>query len=47
MTDDILKAWQIDIDGRMNGINRRNAAGYDADVDRSPACTTSAMGQAC
>ena len=27
MTENILKAWQIDIDGRMNGINGHNATG--------------------
>jgi ribonuclease BN (tRNA processing enzyme) len=28
MTEHILKAWQVDIDGRVNGINRHNATGY-------------------
>lgn len=28
MTDHILKAWQVDIDGRTNGINRHNSTGY-------------------
>jgi ribonuclease BN (tRNA processing enzyme) len=28
MTENILKAWQVDIDGRTNGINRHNATGY-------------------
>jgi ribonuclease BN (tRNA processing enzyme) len=28
MTEHVLKAWQIDIDGRTNGINQRNATGY-------------------
>ena len=28
MTENILKAWQIDIDGRTNGINRHNPTGY-------------------
>jgi ribonuclease BN (tRNA processing enzyme) len=32
MTDNILKAWQIDIDGRMNGINRHNATGYQVNA---------------
>jgi ribonuclease BN (tRNA processing enzyme) len=27
MTDHILKAWQIDIDGRTNGINQHNSTG--------------------
>jgi ribonuclease BN (tRNA processing enzyme) len=28
MTLNILKAWQIDIEGRTNGINQHNATGY-------------------
>jgi len=28
MTESILKAWQIDIDGRVNGLNRHNSTGY-------------------
>jgi len=28
MTEHVLKAWQIDIDGRTSGINQRNATGY-------------------
>jgi ribonuclease BN (tRNA processing enzyme) len=28
MTDNILKAWQVDIDGRTNGLNRHNDTGY-------------------
>jgi ribonuclease BN (tRNA processing enzyme) len=28
MTEHVLKAWQIDIDGRTNGINQREATGY-------------------
>lgn len=28
MSDHILKAWQIDVDGRTNGINRHNSTGY-------------------
>jgi ribonuclease BN (tRNA processing enzyme) len=28
MTANILEAWQIDIDGRTNGLNRHNATGY-------------------
>jgi ribonuclease BN (tRNA processing enzyme) len=28
MTDHIIKAWQVDIDGRTNGLNRHNPTGY-------------------
>jgi ribonuclease BN (tRNA processing enzyme) len=28
MTDHVLSAWQIDIEGRTNGINRHNQTGY-------------------
>lgn len=28
MTDHILRAWQVDIDGRINGINQHNSTGY-------------------
>jgi ribonuclease BN (tRNA processing enzyme) len=28
MTENILKAWQVDIDGRLNGLSLRSAAGY-------------------
>jgi len=28
MTENILKAWQIDIDGRVNGLSLKNTAGY-------------------
>lgn len=28
MTESILKAWQIDIDARTNGLNRHNSIGY-------------------
>jgi ribonuclease BN (tRNA processing enzyme) len=28
MTEHVLKAWQVDIDGRTNGINRHNSTGY-------------------
>lgn len=28
MTENILKAWQVDIDGRTNGINQHNTTGY-------------------
>jgi len=28
MTEHVLKAWQIDIDGRTNGINQHNPTGY-------------------
>jgi len=28
MTENILKAWQVDIDGRTNGLNRHNSTGY-------------------
>ena len=27
MTEHILKAWQVDIDGRVNGLNRHNSTG--------------------
>jgi ribonuclease BN (tRNA processing enzyme) len=28
MTEHILKAWQVDIDGRTNGLNQHNPTGY-------------------
>jgi ribonuclease BN (tRNA processing enzyme) len=28
MTENILKAWQIDIDGRVNGLSLKNTTGY-------------------
>jgi ribonuclease BN (tRNA processing enzyme) len=28
MTENILKAWQVDIDGRLNGLSLKSAAGY-------------------
>ncbi len=28
MTEHVLKAWQVDIDGRTNGLNRHNPTGY-------------------
>jgi ribonuclease BN (tRNA processing enzyme) len=28
MTENILKAWQIDIDGRVNGLDQKNTTGY-------------------
>ena len=28
MTEHVLKAWQVDIDGRTSGINQHNATGY-------------------
>jgi ribonuclease BN (tRNA processing enzyme) len=28
MTENILNAWQVDIDGRTNGLNRHNDTGY-------------------
>jgi ribonuclease BN (tRNA processing enzyme) len=28
MTENILKAWQIDIDGRVNGLGLKNTTGY-------------------
>jgi ribonuclease BN (tRNA processing enzyme) len=28
MTEHILKAWQLDIDGRVNGLGRKHPAGY-------------------
>jgi len=28
MTENILKAWQIDIEGRVNGLSLKNTAGY-------------------
>ena len=32
MTAHILNAWQVDIDGRTNGINRHNSTGYKVDA---------------
>ena len=32
MTAHILSAWQVDIDGRTNGINRHNSTGYKVDA---------------
>lgn len=32
MTEHVLKAWQVDIDGRTTGINRHNATGYKVDA---------------
>ena len=28
MTEHVLKAWQVDIDGRTNGLNQHNPTGY-------------------
>ena len=28
MTEHVLKAWQVDIDVRTNGINQHNSTGY-------------------
>lgn len=32
MTEHVLKAWQIDIDGRTNGINQRDVTGYKVEA---------------
>jgi ribonuclease BN (tRNA processing enzyme) len=32
MTEHVLKAWQVDIDGRTNGINQHNATGYKVEA---------------
>jgi ribonuclease BN (tRNA processing enzyme) len=32
MTDNILKAWQVDIEGRVNGLNQHNSTGYQVNV---------------
>src|SRR5215475_6395795 len=33
MTEHVLKAWQIDIDGRTNGINQRDMTGYKVEAN--------------
>jgi ribonuclease BN (tRNA processing enzyme) len=32
MTDNILRAWQVDIDARTGGLNRHNPTGFSVDV---------------
>jgi ribonuclease BN (tRNA processing enzyme) len=32
MTEHVLKAWQIDIDGRTNGLNRHNPTGFQVNA---------------
>jgi ribonuclease BN (tRNA processing enzyme) len=32
MTEHVLKAWQIDIDGRTSGINQRDVTGYKVEA---------------
>ena len=32
MTENILKAWRLDIEGRTNGINQHNATGYEVNA---------------
>lgn len=32
MTEHVLKAWQVDIDGRTNGLNQHNPTGYKVDA---------------
>jgi ribonuclease BN (tRNA processing enzyme) len=32
MTDNVLKAWQVDIDGRVNGLNQHNSTGYQVNA---------------
>ena len=32
MTEHVLKAWQIDIDGRTNGLNRHNPIGFQVNA---------------
>jgi ribonuclease BN (tRNA processing enzyme) len=32
MTEHVLKAWEVDIDGRTNGLNQHNRTGYKVDA---------------
>jgi ribonuclease BN (tRNA processing enzyme) len=32
MTQHVLKAWQVDIDGRTNGLNQHNRSGYQVEA---------------
>jgi len=32
MTDHVLKAWQVDIDGRTSGLNQHNPTGYKVEA---------------